>query len=207
MSGHILVLAAGALPDGGVPSWLLEAPSMVLGCDGGWTHAQHLGVELTHILGDLDSMGHAPHGVECIALPDQNATDLVKVLRWCAEHHADVPVHVVGVDGGRLDHRLAIPASLIEAQSNAVVHTNGGDFRWISPGRLHVVPSKAEMIIGLHPYGKAVVNRLAGVTWPLDGEVVSTGTRGVHNVATGAEVHIHLTSGELILSRSGHHLA
>ena len=77
----------------------------------------------------------------------------------------------------------------------------------VSTNTPYTVPQHWKGSIGLHPYGKTVVNRLAGVTWPLDCEVLSTGTRGVHNVATGAEVHIHLTSGELILSRSGHHLA
>ena len=69
MSGHILVLAAGALPEGGVPPWLLNGPSMVLGCDGGWRHAEGLGLELTLILGDLDSVGRGTlrRGLRCVA--------------------------------------------------------------------------------------------------------------------------------------------
>ena len=94
MSGHILVLAAGALPEGGVPPWLLNRPSMVLGCDGGWMHAEGLGLELTLILGDLDSVGEAPPDVDCVALPDQQASDLAKVLLWCASHHPNLPVHL-----------------------------------------------------------------------------------------------------------------
>ena len=41
------------------------------------------------------------------------------------------------------------------------------------------------MIIGLHPFGEVTVKRLDGVTWPLEEVVLSTGTRGIHNVATG----------------------
>ena len=207
MSGHVLVLAAGRLPKEGVPSWLLDAPSLVVGCDGGWKHAEILGVHVACILGDLDSMGQRPDGVECIPLPDQDASDLTKVLMWCAQHHPDLPVHVVGLDGGRLDHRLAVPAALIEAKSKAVLHTNGGDLRRISPGQLHAVPSQAGMIIGLHPFGEVTVKRLDGVTWPLEEVVLSTGTRGIHNVATGHEVRIHLTVGDLVMSRSRDHFA
>ena len=207
MSGHILVLAAGALPEHGVPPWLLKGPSMVLGCDGGWKHAAHLGLELTLILGDLDSVGEAPPGVDCVALPDQQASDLSKVLQWCKEHHPDASVHVLGVDGGRLDHSMAVPAALIEARSDAVFHMSGGDLRRIPVGNPHSVPSEPSMIIGLHPYGEVRIKRLEGVTWTLEDVDLTTGTRGVHNVATGMEVEIHLASGDLIMSRSSHHLA
>lgn len=207
MSGHILVLAAGALPEGGVPPWLLNGPSMVLGCDGGWRHAEGLGLELTLILGDLDSVGEAPSGVDCVALPDQQASDLAKVLLWCASHHPNHPVHVIGLEGGRLDHTLAAPAALIEAKSDAVMHVSGGDLRRIPTGGMHTVPAEPGMIIGLHPYGEVQVIHLAGVTWALEDVVLTTGTQGVHNVAKGAEVHIHLASGDLVVSRSRDHLA
>ena len=207
MSGHILVLAAGALPQRGVPPWLLHRPSMVLGCDGGWRHAEGLGLELTLILGDLDSVGEAPSDVDCVALPDQQASDLAKVLLWCANHHPNLPVHVIGLEGGRLDHTLAAPAALIEAKSDAVMHVSGGDLRRIPTGELHTVPAEPGMIIGLHPYGEVRVIRLAGVAWPLDDVVLTTGTQGVHNVAKGVEVHIQLASGDLVVSRSRDHLA
>ena len=207
MSGHILVLAAGALPEGGVPPWLLNGPSMVLGCDGGWRHAEGLGLELTLILGDLDSVGEAPSGVDCVALPDQQASDLAKVLLWCTSHHPNHPVHVIGLEGGRLDHTLAAPAALIEAKSDAVMHVSGGDLRRIPTGGMHTVPAEPGMIIGLHPYGEVQVIHLAGVTWALEDVVLTTGTQGVHNVAKGAEVHIHLASGDLVVSRSRDHLA
>ena len=207
MSGHILVLAAGALPEGGVPPWLLNGPSMVLGCDGGWKHAEGLGLELTLILGDLDSVGEAPSDVDCVALPDQQASDLAKVLLWCASHHPNLPVHVIGLEGGRLDHTLAAPAALIEAKSDAVMHVSGGDLRRIPTGELHTVPAEPGMIIGLHPYGEVQVIHLAGVTWALEDVVLTTGTQGVHNVAKGAEVNIHLASGDLVVSRSRNHLA
>lgn len=207
MSGHILVLAAGALPQRGVPPWLLHRPSMVLGCDGGWRHAEGLGLELTLILGDLDSVGEAPSDVDCVALPDQQASDLAKVLLWCANHHPNLPVHVIGLEGGRLDHTLAAPAALIEAKSDAVMHMSGGDLRRIPTGELHTVPAEPGMIIGLHPYGEVRVIRLAGVAWPLDDVVLTTGTQGVHNVAKGVEVHIQLASGDLVVSRSRDHLA
>lgn len=180
---------------------------MVLGCDGGWTHAEALGLKLTLILGDMDSVGEPPQDVDCVALPDQHASDLAKVLRWCADHHPSLPVHVIGLDGGRLDHRLAVPASLVEAKSDAVFHVSGGDLRRIPVGGPHTVPSQPDMIIGLHPYGKVHVKRLEGVTWPLTDVALVTGTQGVHNVATATEVQIQLASGDLILSRSRPHLA
>ena len=207
MVGHVLVLAAGQLPLDGVPVSVVNEATVVLGCDGGWRHAAELGLEVSVILGDMDSVGDAPSDLPRIELGDQNATDLSKILTWCALHHPGKPVHVVGLDGGRLDHRLATPAALIEAKSDAVFHLGGGDLRWISPGALFEVDTQAGMVIGLHPYGEVAVARLEGVKWPLEDANLTTGTQGVHNVATGPTVRIEVDSGDLILSRSSVHFA
>ena len=96
------------------------------------------------------------------------------------------PVHVIGLEGGRLDHTWPLLA-LIEAESDAVMHVSGGDLRRIPTGGMHTVPAEPGMIIGLHPYGEVQVIHLAGVTWALEDVVLTTGTQGVHNVAKGAE--------------------
>lgn len=205
MAGHVLVFAAGELPPNGVPPFLIEAAGVVLGCDGGWKHAAQFGLDVTVILGDLDSVGQAPAGVPRVELPDQDATDLSKVLTWCETHHAGTEVHVVGLDGGRLDHRLAAPAALIEARSGAVLHFGGGDLRRIPPGSRVAVDAEEGMVIGLHPYGEVAIAHLGGVEWPLSHAKVTTGTRGVHNTAKGSTVQIEVASGDLLLSRSAVH--
>ena len=207
MAGHVLVFAAGQLPSDGVPAELLEAPTMVLGCDGGWKHAARLGLDVKAVLGDLDSVGQTPEALKRVLLPDQHATDLSKVLSWCAAHHPDTPVHVVGLDGGRLDHRMATAAALIETSSDAVLHLEEGDLRRIAPGRRVMVKSQPGTVIGLHPYGEVTVEHLSGVTWPLNQETITTGTQGVHNVATSTEVWIEVNKGDLVMSRSRAHLA
>ena len=207
MAGHVLVFAAGHLPSDGVPPELLEAPAVVLGCDGGWKHAARLGLDVQAVLGDLDSVGEPPEALKRILLPDQNATDLSKVLSWCATHHTGTAVHVVGLDGGRLDHRMATAAALIEARSDAVLHLEEGDLRRIAPGSRVMVPSQPGTVIGLHPYGEVTVEHLSGVTWPLNQATIATGTQGVHNEATSTEVWIEVSKGDLVLSRSRAHLA
>ena len=207
MAGHVLVFAAGQLPSNGVPQGLLDAPAAVLGCDGGWKHAARLGLDVDAVLGDFDSIGQPPEAWRRVLLPDQHATDLSKVLSWCGEHHREAQVHVVGLDGGRLDHQMATAAALIEARSNAVLHLEEGDLRRIAPGHRVMVPSQPGTVIGLHPYGEVTVEHLSGVTWPLDHAKMFTGTQGVHNVATSTEVWIEVGQGDLILSRSRDHLA
>jgi thiamine pyrophosphokinase len=70
-----------------------------------------------------------------------------------------------------------------------------------------MVPSQPGTVIGLHPYGEATVEHLSGVTWPLNQATITTGTQGVHNEATAAEVWIEVSKGDLVLSRSRAHLA
>jgi thiamine pyrophosphokinase len=70
-----------------------------------------------------------------------------------------------------------------------------------------MVKSQPGTVIGLHPYGEVTVEHLSGVTWPLNQETITTGTQGVHNVATSTEVWIEVNKGDLVMSRSRAHLA
>jgi thiamine pyrophosphokinase len=97
---------------------------------------------------------------------------------------------------------MATAAALIEARSDAVLHLDEGDLRRIAPGRRVMIQTHPGTVIGLHPYGEVTVRHLSGVTWPLDEANISTGTRGVHNVATSTEVWIEVGQGDLIVSRS-----
>jgi thiamine pyrophosphokinase len=201
MAHRLLLLAAGGLPSDGVAAQLASAAHEVIAVDGGLRHAQHLGVAVDIVLGDLDSVAPADaEGRTAIHLPDQDRTDLSKSLSWCMEHRHGAHVDVVGLDGGRLDHRQAVAAALIESGSNAVLHLEGGSLRRCPHGVALNLPVAKGTILGLHPMGVVRGVHLQGTFHDLANVTLGTGTRGVHNVATSTRIRLQVQEGDLVLS-------
>ena len=201
MAHRLLLLAAGGLPSDGIAARLASAAHEVIAIDGGMRHAAHLGVDVNLILGDLDSVAPADAGGRtAVHLPDQNRTDLSKSLSWCMEHRHGAHVDVVGLDGGRLDHRQAVAAALIESGSDAVLHLEGGSLRRCPHGAALDVPVAKGTILGLHPMGVVRGVHLKGTTHDLANATLRTGTKGVHNVATSARIRLQVEEGDLVLS-------
>jgi thiamine pyrophosphokinase len=201
MAFRVLLLAGGDLPLDGVAERLAAYADEVIAIDAGLEHAPHLGVEVNIVLGDLDSVpASALERHTCILLDDQDRTDLSKALTWCMQHRGAANIDVVGLDGGRLDHRLAVGAALIESESDAIVHLNAGSLRRCPPGKPLTVEVKPGTVLGLHPVGVVHGVRLRGATHELSDAMLTTGTRGVHNVATSTQVRLQVEKGDLLLS-------
>lgn len=110
---NALVLANGELnrPDVLGDRLREETFDAVWGVDGGCRHAAALGVRVTTVIGDLDSLSvadlNALGDVEQITFPThKNETDLELALIHAVRRGADRVV-VVGAMGGRLDMTLA----------------------------------------------------------------------------------------------------
>jgi len=201
MAHRLLLLAAGSLPSDDIAARLTSEADEVIAIDGGMRHAEHLGAAVNIILGDLDSVAPADAGGRtAVHLPDQNRTDLSKALSWCMDHRHGAHVDVVGLDGGRLDHRQAVAAALIESGSDAVLHLEGGSLRRCPQGAALDVPVAKGTILGLHPVGVVRGVHLKGTTHDLANVTLGTGTRGVHNVATSARIRLQVEEGDLVLS-------
>ena len=80
---------------------------LVVAVDAGWKSCQSAGVMPNFAIGDFDSLGYTPEGVEVISFPCQkNESDLELAFLESHKRSAD-ELYFYGVLGARLDHTLA----------------------------------------------------------------------------------------------------
>ena len=186
MSERIVVVGNGQWPSERVWFELIANADKVVALDGA---ADRINCDI--VIGDLDSWSGIGEQ-EVIKLEGQNDTDLAKALK-----RFDVS-DVFGIEGDRLDHRLAAFTSLFEANSNATIHLEGWNARRVSANG-----TKLEVEIGanvsLFAFGKVLAIHTSGLLHPFKGDNMETSSRGVHNEATDNHVKISHESGDLLV--------
>ena len=140
------------------------------------------------VVGDLDSIANSD-GIE--KDDNQENSDLAKAL---IEYEVDA---VVGIEGGRLDHRLAAFTALFESQSDAILYFDGWRACRVADSGLEIELKKGT-ICSVMALGKVENVRLQGVEFALSGEDLSSGTRGVGNKSISSEVSISHDGGDLL---------
>ncbi len=201
----VVVVSGGELPPSasaddvprGVP---------VIAADGGLAHATTLGLDVTDVVGDLDSIdadvlaAAGVAGAKIVRYPEEkDATDLELALDAALELQPE-RILVLAGGGGRLDHLvgglLLLGASrYAEVRLDAIVGT----------ARVHVVrgervlagdPGQLVSLVALHGAAEGVTTD--GLRYPLANETLEPGsTRGISNVFAAREARVHVARGVL----------
>lgn len=185
--GNWLLCAAGGWPPETVWAPLAAAADVILGVDGGTDAALERGLCVNLAAGDLDSI--RDDGVPRVELPDQNASDLLKAIRFATDSGAG-RIEVVGVEGGEVDHQLAAFAALVEAPAQVEVRLHFAEHvahRCVAELELDLV---AGTRLSLFAFTGCAHVSIDGVEFPLEGEPLAFSTRGLHNAALGGPVRI-----------------
>jgi len=156
------------------------------------------------LLGDLDSVSESvlQHckvcGVTIVHTPDQQSSDISKGLEWVQRTYPDSEVDIIGVEIGRYDHHLAAYSALFECNSDARILLDGWHAHRVSqtPTKIETKPSS---VISLIPFGEVTGTTITGCQFSLDYETLTTGTRGISNIATGPSITVSVESGDLLL--------
>ncbi len=187
----VLLLLNGELREPAAVKALARVADAVLCADGGARHARTLGLAPDCVVGDMDSLPRPlPRNwrrTEFLRDCDENRSDLDKALDAAAAAGAR-RVWVAGALGGGLDHELANWATL-EARGGGleiVVVGGGGAARLLGPGRHDLEMRRGERF-SLVAAPRARVS-LAGARYPLRGEILARGSRGLGNRAEGRVV-------------------
>ena len=143
------------------------------------------------VIGDLDSWSGGGDQ-EVIKLEGQEDTDLAKALK-----RFDVS-DIVGIEGGRLDHRLAAFTALFESNSRAIIHLDGWKARRVPASGIEIKVNIGANI-SLFAFGKVLEIYTGGLLHSLAGDDLETSTRGVHNEATSNDVKINHNGGDLLV--------
>lgn len=204
-----IVVAGGADVD---PDVLTGLPtgSPVFAADSGLDLAVAHGLEVSVLVGDLDSVSPAAlaaataAGVAIERYPaDKDRTDLDLALQRVADAGFRRCV-VVGGGGGRLSHLLA-NAALIAAAEHAAL-----DIRWLvgtaavavaRPGRpVRVSGATGDLVSLLAVGGVARGLSTAGLRWRLDGATLQPGsTRGVSNELLAGDATVTVDAGAVLV--------
>ncbi len=212
MSDEAVVVVAGGAPP--PPEAVLEVPpgTTVIAADGGLDNANALGLTVTTVIGDFDSVSQealdaaAAAGVELVRHPEaKDATDLELALDAALDLDPE-RIHVLAGDGGRLDHLLAALLLLASPRYGAVpVDATFG------PARVHVVrgertlagePGALLSLVALNGPAEGVTTE--GLAYPLVGETLEPGSsRGVSNVFIAETAVVRVERGVLLAIRPG----
>lgn len=199
----ILLFANGSLPNSAIVNELIDSCETIVACDGGGNHCLEYELIPDYLTGDFDSIESPAiekfriQGTQIIEMQNQNKSDLSKTLQWLESCRVK-SIDVVGVEGGRLDHQFGVWASLIESESYATLHYDEFILHRI-PNSRKTIQTVVGRIVSLHPVTTCEDVELTGCEYQLNGEMMSIGTRGIHNVATSDTVKISKSSGELFL--------
>ena len=184
MSGMVLVVANGEWPSEELLQTLLDNAEFTIALDGAADRFEGWDV----VVGDLDSIAN-PDGIN--KDDNQQNSDLAKAL---IEYDVDA---VVGVEGGRLDHRLAAFTALFESQSDAILYFDGWRACRVADSGLKIELQEGTNC-SLMAFGKVENVSMQGVEYTLSEEDIFSGTRGVGNKSVSREVSVSHDGGDLL---------
>ena len=209
---HAVLISGAADPPPGIVA-LLGSVDFVIAVDGGYDTARALGLAVSRLVGDLDSVSAAGlHHAETAGVPverhpvEKDATDLYLGIECARTVGADRLTVVSGV-GSRVDHLVAELALIASVDLSDVAVE-----MWIGRARLAMLRgpvswtapaiSQGELVTLLAVGGKAEGITTGGLRYPLRNETLSPGeTRGVSNVAEGTCVDVVVNRGSLLAIR------
>jgi len=186
---------------------MLHPGDRIIAADGGTRHALSIDVIPHTVIGDLDSLSAADRahveaaGARIIPFsPHKDETDLELALLHAVEEGA-TEIVVLAALGGRLDQTianvllLALPA--LRALDVRIVDGPQEAFLIHSARRIAGQPGDTLSLIPLG--GDATGVTAQGLEWPLHDETLRFGpARGVSNVLTEQEAHVHVEHGLLL---------
>lgn len=184
MSGMTLVVANGEWPNEDLMQTLIENSEFVIALDGASDRFDAWDV----VVGDMDSVEDSSRFE---ADKNQENSDLAKALLGY-----DVDA-VVGIDGGRLDHRIGAFTALFETESDAILYFNGWRACRVGVSGLEI-ELESGTSCSLMALGKVANVSIKGTEFELENQDLFSGTRGIGNKAISNEILISHSGGDLL---------
>ena len=184
MSGMTLVVANGEWPNEDLMQTLIENSEFVIALDGASDRFDAWDV----VVGDMDSIEDSSRFE---ADKNQENSDLAKAL---LKYDVDA---VVGIDGGRLDHRIGAFTALFETESDAILYFNGWRACRVGVSGLEI-ELESGTSCSLMALGKVANVSVKGTEFELENQDLFSGTRGIGNKAISNEILISHSGGDLL---------
>lgn len=181
---------------GGVPATptllnrALAIAPRVVAADGGANWVRDLGIDINHIIGDLDSIDYPEYweklGTKLSHIREQSTTDFEKCLYT---EQAELYLGL-GFVGGRLDHTLAALRTLAVYPQKRVVLISEEDITFLCPMKFALdLPQGTR--VSFFPFSEITAGPSEGLHWPLEGlQFAPDGMIGTSNAATGGRIAV-----------------
>ena len=184
MSGFTLVVGNGDWPSEKLIETLIEKSNFIIALDG----AADRFTQWDIVVGDMDSVKNPE-----LYDRDKNYdnSDLAKALK---KYDVDA---VVGVEGGRLDHRLAAFTTLFETKSDAILYFEKWTACRVGIEGLEIELEKNTRC-AIFAFGKVAKVTLSGTKYELSGEDIHTGSRGLGNLSIESTISVSHKGGDLL---------
>lgn len=205
---HFWIITGGTV----APDNLPERPdkdATVIAADSGLNNAKALGIPVSAVVGDYDSLGHTPEvekGVEVITVPtEKDVTDTQLAVELALRRGAR-EITIVGGLGGRLDHTLSNLAILEDLLGKGVRATimDGRNRARLLRNDSTILPRSGYTyvsLLSLDPLSKGV--EIDGVKYPLKGARLSRSFGyAVSNEITGNCCFVSVRKGTLLVVES-----
>ncbi len=180
----------------------LEKDDYVIAADGGFAHAQALGLNPDAVLGDFDSLGFVPENANVFPV-EKDDTDAMLAIRHGLERGYREFVLYGTLDGPRLDHTVAnFQALQYLADHNATGWLIGlTQIATVVKNETVCFPSSAKGILSLFCMGTDARGiTLENLQYPLKNGTMTCGfPLGVSNHFVGKSSRISVRDGSLLM--------
>ena len=196
-----VIICGGLVSDYDYIKSLVKKDDTVICADSGYEHALKMGVLVDAVVGDFDSLGSIPQGVNTVRFPARkNHTDSEIALEY-ARSKGFSEFLFLGALGGRMDHTLTNVLMLKQTLSrheNAMIADE--------KNRIIITSSSAEItepegsVVSLIPIEDCKGVTTSGLEYPLlEADLLVGKGLGVSNVMLTDKAGVSLKSGVLLV--------
>lgn len=178
-----------------------QSGDLVIAADGGYAALPALGVRPDLVVGDFDSLGYVPEGVEVVRHPVmKDDTDTMLAVRLGLDRGYRQFV-LVGAVGGRLDHTIANLQTLLFLAEHGAAGILYGEGTVVTAVRNETVTLTGTGVLSVFCFGPPATGVYErGLLYGLDNATVTSAFPiGVSNEFTGVPASITVGSGTLLV--------
>jgi thiamine pyrophosphokinase len=175
----------------------------IIAADGGARHCLKLGIKPDLIIGDMDSIDSVTEatlaGIEEISFPrEKDKTDTECAIDEALRRKYS-QVTILGGVGGRIDHTMGNMALAIKYAGKVALVTKDGLL--IGLGAWHECKLNGPIgsIVSIVAWGESAKVQTKGLKYPINNEVLETGSRGISNEISKSTSSIFVINGTILL--------
>ena len=180
------------------------APFVIV-ADAGYLRAKEMGIKPDLLVGDFDSLGYRPEGVEIVTVPvEKDFSDGELGVRTAALRGVK-ELDIYGAAGGRPDHflfNLHLLKIAFDLGVKAVIR--GDDFDVYYTESNFFLTASVGDYLSVVPFGESVhILKATGLKYPAEGVTLTKkDTRGLSNECTEDKVFVSVSEGGALLVHS-----